>query len=227
MPLLLVLNLSLLAGWIVNLAIDLIPQQRALRHGWLIPLARLAPDWFQSRSWLETAPWQRLRTLIVWVLAGGLTWLAFRQSGMGLEMMALCLYAWFLLAIAFIDLEHRLVLNRMLLAGLPLLLFGGLALGHRDPFSPLVGAAAGFLPFLALALVWPGAMGMGDVKLAGWIGLAVGYPGILPVLVIASASAGMAGLLLLIAHRFRRGVTFAYAPYLSFGAIIVLFVMNW
>lgn len=230
MPTLLILNLAFFAGWVVNLAIDLIPTRRPLRQGWVIPLARLAPDWFESRSWLESTRWQRLRTVMVWVLAGGLTWLAYRQVGIGLEMTALCLYAWFLLAVAFIDLEHRLVLNRMLLAGLPLLLFGGVTLGHATVMlvspprlSPLIGAGVGFLFFLVLALVWPGAMGMGDVKLAGWIGLALGYPGILPALIIAIGSAGVAGLILLIAYRFRRGLTIAYAPYLSLGAIIVLF----
>lgn len=223
MELLTILLISFVAGWLINLVVDLAPQRRSLRQGWVLPFARLLPDRFPAVSPAEMTGERRLRTIVVWVLALCLGWLAYHLAGFNRGMVMLSLYAWYFLAIAVIDIEHRLVLNRMLLAGLPLILIGSLLLEPPNLLSLVSGAAIGFLSFLLLAVVSPGAMGMGDVKLAGWIGLALGFPGVIPALSIAVFSGGLAGLTILIAHRFRRGIKFAYAPYLSLGAWAVLF----
>ena len=54
-----------------------------------------------------------------------------------------------------------------------LLSFG---VGPLDPWQTLLGGLAGFGLFLLLAILGRGALGAGDVKLAGVIGLMTGYP---------------------------------------------------
>ncbi|MCI0553461.1 MAG: A24 family peptidase, partial [Anaerolineae bacterium] len=97
-------------------------------------------------------------------------------------------------------------------------------IGDTTFFSALSGAAAGFGLLLAIALLARGGMGMGDVKLAALIGLTTGLSGVLFALYIGVLVGGIAGVVMLIKSRFRRGQTMAYAPYLVIGAWVVLLI---
>jgi leader peptidase (prepilin peptidase)/N-methyltransferase len=156
-------------------------------------------------------------------VAGLLAWAAVHQAGWSVQAAILALYAWFFLAVAVIDLEHRRVLNRMLAPALPVMLGVSLWLGAPTPVSALLGAGAGFGFFLLVARLRRGGMGMGDVKLAGLIGLATGLSGVLVALVVGIFAGGLAALVLLGVTRFDRRATMAYAPYLVMGAWTALF----
>jgi prepilin signal peptidase PulO-like enzyme (type II secretory pathway) len=126
--------------------------------------------------------------------------------------------------VAVIDLEYRLVLNRMLLAALPLLLLAQQLFGELSFGAALLGGVIGFSLFLLLALIRPGSMGMGDVKLAGVIGVAVGLPDLYLALLVGVLAGGLMGLFILIRSNFRPGQSVAYAPYLVLGAWSALFL---
>ncbi|NOX62187.1 MAG: prepilin peptidase [Chloroflexi bacterium] len=208
---------SLLAGYVVNLVADALPARRPLREVWRAPLVglrRATPrDGDSDNAW--TSPW---RYRLSWLMALLLGWLAFRRWGVGPEAALAAFYAWFFLIIAIIDLERRLVLNRMLAPAaivIPLLSWWMEWPGLK---SSLIGGALGFGVFFLLAIIQPKGMGMGDVKLAGVVGLAVGYPLVISAIVICFVSGGAAALILLIRRRFERGHYLAYAPYLVLGA---------
>ena len=76
---------------------------------------------------------------------------------------------------ALIDLEHRIIPNRITALGAVLALVIGLALDPAgEPERLIAGVAAGGFLLLA-ALAYPGGMGMGDVKLAAvWGSSSVG-----------------------------------------------------
>ena len=135
----------------------------------------------------------------------------------------MALYGWFFLAVAIIDLEHRRVLNRMLAAALPLAALSSLVLYAPPPLSALLGAAIAFGLFLVIALVRPGGMGMGDVKLAALIGLVTGLAGVFVALTVGIVAGGIAAVVVLVRSRFDRRVTMAYAPYLVLGAWVALY----
>lgn len=208
----LVFALSLLAGWLINLVADTLPRQR---------LARLGEA--ETPPLAAAAALRRWRQPVVVVLAGALGWLAH-----------LCTGSWsaepagraslVFLAVAVIDLEHRLVLNRMLLAALPVLLLAQQLVGKPVFGAALLGGLFGFGLFLALALIRPGSMGMGDVKLAGVIGLTVGLPDLYLALLVGVVAGGLVGLFILIRSGFRRGQSVAYAPYLVLGAWSALYL---
>jgi leader peptidase (prepilin peptidase)/N-methyltransferase len=80
--------------------------------------------------------------------------------------------------------------------------------------------AGGFL--LGTALVRPGGMGLGDVKLGGVLGLYLG-PGVVAALLIAFAAGAVAGLALLLRHGWgARTRALPFAPFLSVGALVAL-----
>jgi prepilin signal peptidase PulO-like enzyme (type II secretory pathway) len=90
-----------------------------------------------------------------------------------------------------------------------------------DLTKALVGGAAGAGLMLGVALISRGGLGLGDVKLAGFVGLALGGPLILPALLITSLSGGLAAAYLALRVR-RRGHPMPYAPFISGGALAVL-----
>ena len=163
--------------------------------------------------------------MLSYVLAFAIGYIAYLRVGISLEAVVMTIYAWFLLAVAIIDLEHRLVLNRMLIGALPVVAAVILLLGMPSPAKALLGGLIGFGVFLLLALLRPGGMGMGDVKLAGLIGLAIGVTGVAISLVVGIVAAGVAGAVLMVLHRFDRRASMAYAPYLALGAWIAMYYL--
>jgi leader peptidase (prepilin peptidase)/N-methyltransferase len=145
--------------------------------------------------------------------------------------------------VAVIDLEHCLILNIVTLPAI-LLALGGplfdLQLGYR---SALLGGVLGFALacliyllgalFVALLERWRGrsidevAFGDGDVKLATFIGLVTGFPGIIFALLIAILVGGIVAALLLVVKAVfqRRYVPFMvilYGPFLIFLGIAMM-----
>ena len=134
-----------------------------------------------------------------------------------------------LLALALIDVEHRIIPNAILYP--TLLLFAvtlvvGAVLGrHVD----LAGEALGFLIFggglLVVALISPRGMGMGDVKLAALIGLVLGSQGLRYVAVaagVAVLAGGLGAVAALLAGRSRKSAI-PFGPYLAAGGMTAAF----
>ena len=134
-----------------------------------------------------------------------------------------------LLAVAFIDLEHFIVPNKVLLAtvavGGPLLLAAAAADGWSHARDALIAATVGFGLLLVVNLVYPAGMGMGDVKLAGVEGLFLGYLGVGHLLLglFLGFLLGSVGGVALIASGIRsRKDHIPFAPFLAAGAYLAL-----
>jgi leader peptidase (prepilin peptidase) / N-methyltransferase len=125
---------------------------------------------------------------------------------------------------AVIDLEHRLIPNRITLPGAVLALALGTALDPSGEPSRLIAAAAagGFL--LLAALAYPGGMGMGDVKLAGVLGLCLGSS-VAPALLIALVLGVLVGVAILARAGARAGrkTAIPFGPFLAAGALAAVF----
>jgi len=127
-----------------------------------------------------------------------------------------------LIAVADIDLEHRVVPNKILL---PVAVWGvaASAVVRTGALPELLIAGAGAFTFLLVAaLIHPAGMGMGDVKLAGVMGLYLGVS-VVPALLVAFLAGSIAGLGLMLHHGLRgrkKGVPFA--PFLALGGVVGL-----
>jgi leader peptidase (prepilin peptidase)/N-methyltransferase len=142
-----------------------------------------------------------------------------------LQLVAYLYFAAVSVALALIDLDVRRLPNAIVLPSYFVVgaLFVAAAVVTGDVArlaTALIGAAALGGLYLFLALVRPGAMGMGDVKLAGLIGLVLGWLGTPELLVGAFAGVGLGGVFavgLLLAGRGRR-TAMPYGPWLLAGA---------
>jgi leader peptidase (prepilin peptidase) / N-methyltransferase len=126
---------------------------------------------------------------------------------------------------ALIDLEHRIIPNRITAVGALAALVLGLALDPGgEPERLIAGAGAGgFL--LVAALAYPGGMGMGDVKLAGMMGLFLGTA-VAPALLVALL-AGVALGVVVIARKgaqTARKTAIPFGPFLALGGLTAIFV---
>lgn len=125
-----------------------------------------------------------------------------------------------LFAISAVDLKERRIPNKLLALVTALATTVSLIFHQPPPLSALLGGCIGLVAFLLLARARPGALGMGDVKLAGAIGLMVGFPQVCFVLLLGMIAAGSVALALSLSRRNVRMM--AYAPYLAIGAALVL-----
>jgi leader peptidase (prepilin peptidase)/N-methyltransferase len=127
-----------------------------------------------------------------------------------------------LLALAAIDLERRLLPNRIVY---PLAVWGLVAalLLDRDALPEHLLAGAGAFLFLYLAaLAHPAGMGMGDVKLAGVMGLYLGIA-VIPALLVALLSGTLAGFgMVLREGAAARKKTVPFGVFLAFGALVAV-----
>jgi leader peptidase (prepilin peptidase)/N-methyltransferase len=120
------------------------------------------------------------------------------------------------------DLEHRIIPNKILLAGAILCLAIAVPTDPAGlPERAAAALAAGGLFFLA-ALAYPQGMGLGDVKLAATMGLFLGRavaPAILAALLIGSA----VGLALIARHGSgARKMAIPFGPFLALGGVVGL-----
>ena len=101
-----------------------------------------------------------------------------------------------LIALAGIDLDHRLLPNKIVY---PMAVWGVVATALVDTGDlpeHLIAGAAAFALLLVAALAYPAGMGMGDVKLAGAMGLYLGLS-MAPALLAAFLSGTIVGLVIL------------------------------
>jgi leader peptidase (prepilin peptidase)/N-methyltransferase len=150
----------------------------------------------------------------------------------------LAFYACLFMIIFVIDLEHGLILNKVvypsmivafLLALYPWPWFTG-SIGMRVAYAAL-GGAIGFGIFLLIALVSRGGMGWGDVKLAALIGLATGFPLVILAIIMGAILGGIVAVALVITGKRQRRQTIPFGPFLALAAMITLLwgnnILNW
>jgi leader peptidase (prepilin peptidase) / N-methyltransferase len=122
---------------------------------------------------------------------------------------------------ALIDLEYRIIPNRITALGAVLALAVGLGLDPAgEPERLIAGATAGGLLLIA-ALAYPGGMGMGDVKLVGVMGLFLGRA-VAPAILIALLAGALLGAAIIAREGASKGrkTAVAFGPFLALGAVI-------
>ncbi len=133
-------------------------------------------------------------------------------------------------ALAFVDVAVQRLPDRLVLPAYPAVLAGltvsAMATGEH---GRLLRAVAGGVVltgcYLLLALARPGQLGLGDVKLAGVIGMAlcwIGWPALLLGSFLAFAAVAVAGLGLLATRRAALTSSLAFGPFMLGSALLVI-----
>jgi leader peptidase (prepilin peptidase) / N-methyltransferase len=187
-----------------------------------------------------------LRVPLVELLTGALFFLAFwrfvlspgpdNYAAFAVSAFWCCVF----LLIIFIDWEHKLILNKvtypMAVVALVFLaidslmpgsnILGNLAFLPQDKpsiLSGVIGGAVGFTFFLLVFLINQRGMGLGDVKLAGLIGLVTGWPLVIVGLLIGILTGGLVAIVALALRLKGRKDVIPYGTFLAIGPVITLF----
>lgn len=129
-------------------------------------------------------------------------------------------FAAMLIAVAAIDLERHVIPNRVLLPAAVYGVVAAAAVATGELPELLIAGAAAFTALLLVALAHPAGMGMGDVKLAGVMGLYLGSA-VVPALLAAFLAGSLVGLGVMLRHgpgARKKGVPFG--PFLALGGVI-------
>jgi leader peptidase (prepilin peptidase)/N-methyltransferase len=136
-------------------------------------------------------------------------------------------FAWTLLALTLIDLDHKLLPDSLTLP----LLWAGLLVNIPGLFAPLpasvIGAAAGYLALWSVYMLFKlvtgkEGMGYGDFKLLAAIGAWVGWQ-LLPVVILLSAVVGsIVGIALILFGGRSSQTAIPFGPYLAAAGLIAL-----
>ncbi|PKR76943.1 prepilin peptidase [Halalkalibacillus sediminis] len=155
----------------------------------------------------------------------------FHYIGFDFEVLVAWALCSLLVIITISDLHYQIIPDKVLL------FFGGLMIALRfwlptEPwYDAFFGAAMGFGLLLLIAVVSRGGMGGGDIKLFAVLGLALGISNTLLTLFLAAVLGTIVGLMLVPFHKVKRGVPFAFGPFIAVGALISYFygetILDW
>lgn len=187
--------------------------------------------WVAPR-WMEVPPrrWEQVACAVLGLGLGAA--LAGYQGGLSPAFARSALLAAVLVTASLVDLHDRIIPNELMAFTaiawplLQLIAPTGPAVAGVGPgsawWNALLGSLAGGGLLLGLALLYPGGMGMGDVKLAGAFGLYLGWPGSMIALFLAFILGGVISVALIATRRIGRKQHIPFGPFLALGALIVL-----
>jgi prepilin signal peptidase PulO-like enzyme (type II secretory pathway) len=238
-----IIILGLLGGWLVNYLADVLPVTRAIGRPvcWNCNTEIFWRDYFLFLKCPNCGKSRTNRTYVLQLLILAMTmYLWFVPPGR-IEFPLAFILLLYLMLIATIDIEHRLILHMTSLAGAVI----GLGIGiHLHGIEmTLIGGAVGFgvmLAFYFLGEVFVRymskrrnetidevALGFGDVNLAGITGLLLGWPVIILGLLFTILAGGLISLLVVIVMLVRRQYkafsAIPYGPFMILSIFVLLF----
>lgn len=162
--------------------------------------------------------------LIVAVSWGLVGW----RFGLSAALPAFLVFVTALVILSFIDLEHRrlpnVVLGPAAIAGVVLLQIASVVEGDWSSLrDALIGAGIYGLPLLVIGLLFPSGMGGGDIKLAAYLGIHLGWLSLLHVVVGAMLGfilGGITGIALMVSGKKSRKDPIPFGPFMALGAVI-------
>jgi len=126
-----------------------------------------------------------------------------------------------LVAVSVIDLEHRIIPNRIVLPATVVVLVANSVRDLSPEWALAALAGSGFL--FAAAIAYPAGMGMGDVKLALLMGAALGRT-VSVALMVGMVAALVPSVVLLARHGAKaRKMGIPFGPFLAIGSVVALF----
>ena len=171
------------------------------------------------------------RYFIVELLTGLIFVMLFTRFGFEWRTIIYFILSGILIVASFIDYEHRIIPNGLIIAGfavvLPANVFG-MNISFVDGVYGFIAGAGilGVIALISLLLLKKEGMGGGDIKLMAMAGLFIGWEITLLSLMLAIYAAAIVILLLIVFKVLKRGDHIPFGPFLSFGVTISLLFSN-
>ena len=130
-----------------------------------------------------------------------------------------------LVPVTLIDLDHRIIPNKLMIVGAVVAVALVLATASEEVTEYAIAGAAAFGFFFLAALAYPAGMGMGDVKLAGVMGLFLGRE-VAPALFVGLIAGTVVGVAIIARRGAAEGRKTAvpFGPFLALGSVVAVFV---
>ena len=231
--------LGLAVGSFLNVLIDRLPKGQSVVFGrshcdfckknlrWyeLIPVLSFVVQRGRCRQCRKKISWQY--PVVEFVTAVGFMGIALQSQALEFPQSLALVGQWLifssLLVIFVADLKYQIIPDSMIIAGIVGVLLQGQAFDARQgPALWLSGLGASAFFLLLYFLTRGRGMGLGDVKLAFFLGLLLGYPGIIVGLYAAFLTGAGAGVILMIGKYKTWKSRVAFGPFLIIGAVITL-----
>ena len=176
------------------------------------------PDLLTSQSWLRRAAVVGATALIFGLLG--------RQYHHVWDLPIVAAYAAVLIICTMTDILAYRVPNIVTYPAILAAVVIGMAMPDANRLDVLAGGIIfGGLLFLP-AVLTGGAMGMGDVKFAFFVGFALGLTFVVPAMLIMAISGGFAAAIMLVTRLRGRGDPIPYAPFIAGGMLVVLLMQG-
>ena len=168
-----------------------------------------------------------LRYPTIELLSGLLTGYIAWQFGWSIHTIAACIFALSMLVLTCIDLETQLLPDNITLP----LIWLGLIFNLHQEFttieSAVMGAILGYLVLWSVYWIFKlitrkEGMGYGDFKMLAAIGAWLGLQALPLIIIIASFTASIVGLTLILLKKQNRASAIPFGPYLALGGMIAL-----
>jgi prepilin signal peptidase PulO-like enzyme (type II secretory pathway) len=170
----------------------------------------------------EGSNWQR-RLLVMGATAALFALIPARYDGVA-ELAIIAAYVCVLVVCAGTDLISYRVPNVVTYPAIVGAIVVGALLPGAGILEVLAGGALTGGVLLVPSLITGGiGMGMGDVKLAAFVGLAVGFTHAAPAMLIMAIGGGAVAVFLLVTGLRKKGEPIPYAPFISAGGLAVIF----
>lgn len=232
---------GLVIGSFLNVVIYRLPDRRSLSHpGSQCPACGtpIRPvDNIPVLSWLVLRGRCRacsaripVRYPVVELLTGALFVAGAWRVGSRAELAAYCVFFAFMVVLSGIDIDHHLLPSRVIypaVAAALVLLAVASGIDHdwHRYEDAVVAGAIGFAVLFGIHVIAPRGMGFGDVRLAGLIGLNVGWLGLAHVAVALFAGfflGAVVGVGMMAAGRASRKSRIPFGPFLAAGGIVAV-----
>ena len=233
----------IIIGWLTGVAInhaaDILPTRKTLLQK---PTCKVCGSPYAHRQWSALVAWlsgsqnctqcgspreRFTRAVIIEftlpLVFALLLWRYELSAYLGL----ILLYTAILVLITVTDLEHRLIFH---VVTIPSIVFA-IAVAFATPYlSWRAALLGGALAFVLVYIVWllgtvvygHGALGVGDITLATFLGLILGFPNIILSLIFGVFLGGFVAFVLLITRRINRSSFIPYGPFLTITGWIML-----
>ncbi len=131
-----------------------------------------------------------------------------------------------LIIITFIDLDYQIIPNAITLPGIPIGLLTTYFFLPHSIKSSIIGLLGGGGLLLLMAVIYPGGMGGGDIKMVAMLGAFLGWQKVFLTIFIGSLIGSIIGVTLILLKIQNRKARIPFGPYLAMGAIQSIFFGN-
>jgi leader peptidase (prepilin peptidase)/N-methyltransferase len=180
-----------------------------------------------------------VRSFVVELITGLLFVFLYWHYSVGWELAITICYCCLFIILIITDMEQGILPDKVVYPGMVLAVafagFGSL-FGFEPSFiteaslrifkpwilNAVLGGASGFILLLVVVVISRGGMGGGDIKLAGLVGLATGFPLIFVAIFLAIVSGGVVAMILLLLKVRSRKQSIPFGPFLALAAVATL-----